>query len=131
MLPIDDQRRFVAARIAGNLSDDDLPPLGEFIEPWSTCLRAAFGMNGHTLEAVNQALTDHPKRDAILEALMQTAPTPPPSARPASTCPPLPDEAHLPDNLGRHASPWLDAYIDYSRTWSPRAYDNFHEAVGL
>jgi hypothetical protein len=28
-------------------------------------------------------------------------------------------------------SPWLDAYIAFSRRWSPRAYDGFHEACGL
>lgn len=29
------------------------------------------------------------------------------------------------------ASPWLDAYVRFSRLWSPRAYDDFHESVGL
>ncbi len=28
-------------------------------------------------------------------------------------------------------SPWLDAYIAYSRAWSPRAPASFHEACGL
>ena len=26
---------------------------------------------------------------------------------------------------------WLEEYVDLSRIWSPRAYDDFHEACGL
>jgi hypothetical protein len=44
---------------------------------------------------------------------------------------PLPDSAQLPDCVSEGASPWLDRYIEFSRRWSPRAYDGFHEAVGL
>ncbi len=29
------------------------------------------------------------------------------------------------------ASPWLSAYVAFSRTWSPRAYDGFHVACAL
>lgn len=46
-------------------------------------------------------------------------------------CPPLPASARLPADLGRDASPWLDSYIAFSRRWSPRAFDGFHEACGL
>jgi hypothetical protein len=45
--------------------------------------------------------------------------------------PPLPSYARLPEDLGRDASPWLDRYIEFSREWSPRAFDGFHEACGL
>ncbi len=58
----------------------------------------------------------------------------PAAAAPApdlSLCPPLPEAARLGPELGRDASPWLDAYIDFSRRWAPAAYDGFHEAVGL
>ena len=48
-----------------------------------------------------------------------------------SECPLLPASARLDPALGLDASPWLDAYIDFSRRWAPRAYDGFHEAVGL
>ncbi len=34
-------------------------------------------------------------------------------------------------DLGAGASPWLDAYASFSREWSPRAYDGFHEACGI
>ncbi|MBV9617334.1 MAG: DUF3987 domain-containing protein [Ktedonobacteraceae bacterium] len=44
---------------------------------------------------------------------------------------PLPAEVRLPEELGATASPWLDAYIDFSRKWSPRGYEGFHEAVAL
>jgi hypothetical protein len=45
--------------------------------------------------------------------------------------PPLPDEARVDESLAATASPWLDAYIAFSRKWSPRAYDGFHEACGV
>lgn len=44
---------------------------------------------------------------------------------------PLPEGAYLPEHLSEGASPWLDEYIAFSRKWSPRAYEGFHEAVGL
>ena len=45
--------------------------------------------------------------------------------------PELPDFAGLPEDLGRDASPWLDLYIGFSRRWSPRSFDGFHEACAL
>jgi hypothetical protein len=45
--------------------------------------------------------------------------------------PPLPAYARLPENLGRDACRWLDDYVGFSQTWSPRSFDGFHEACGL
>jgi hypothetical protein len=45
--------------------------------------------------------------------------------------PPLPAYAALDPALAATASPWLDSYIAFSRTWSPESYDGFHEAIGL
>ncbi len=45
--------------------------------------------------------------------------------------PPLPNRARLDPDLGSDACPWLDTYVGFSRTWSPRSFDGFHEAVGL
>ncbi len=44
---------------------------------------------------------------------------------------PLPPEARVAEELGTTASPWLDAYIDFSKKWSPRGYEGFHEATAL
>ena len=44
---------------------------------------------------------------------------------------PLPKHIILPLSLGSDACPWLDEYIDFSRYWSPRSYDGYHEAIGL
>jgi hypothetical protein len=46
-------------------------------------------------------------------------------------CPPLPAEAAIDEALAATASPWLDAYIHLSRTWSPRAAEPYHEACGV
>jgi hypothetical protein len=50
---------------------------------------------------------------------------------PARHCRPLPASAQLPAHAGRDASSWLDAHIEFSRTWSPLDYEGFHKAVGL
>jgi hypothetical protein len=50
---------------------------------------------------------------------------------PEGELPPLPDFAYLPPDLGRDACPWLDDYVRFSRTWSPRSFEGFHEACGL
>lgn len=52
-------------------------------------------------------------------------------SRPTDTMPELPASARLPEGLGDSASPWLNAYIDHSRYWSPRSFDDFHEAIGV
>ena len=43
----------------------------------------------------------------------------------------LPAYARLPEDLGRDACRWLDDYVRFSQTWSPRSFDGFHEACGL
>ncbi|MEI6179567.1 MAG: DUF3987 domain-containing protein, partial [Chloroflexales bacterium] len=43
----------------------------------------------------------------------------------------LPSAVQFAPEVGADASPWLDAYIEHSRRWSPRAYDGFHVTVGL
>ncbi len=43
----------------------------------------------------------------------------------------LPQAVLLPESLGADACSWLDDYNAFSRTWSPRSFDGFHEAVGL
>jgi hypothetical protein len=45
--------------------------------------------------------------------------------------PELPEAARHDPQLAAMASPWLDAYIAFSKLWSPRAHDDFHESVGL
>lgn len=45
--------------------------------------------------------------------------------------PPLLDFAQLSCQFGFDRSSWLDRYIQFSKKWSPLAYDGFHEAVGL
>lgn len=51
--------------------------------------------------------------------------------RPDTDLPPLPAAARLDPRMERGSCAWLDSYIDYSRIWSPRAHDDFHESVGL
>lgn len=44
---------------------------------------------------------------------------------------PLPDSVQFPAELAAKACPWLDEYVAFSRKWSPRAHDDFHESVGV
>lgn len=52
-----------------------------------------------------------------------------PSAQPLA--PPLPKKVLLHPELADGAAPWLDAYIEHSTKWSPRAAAGFHAAIGL
>jgi len=45
--------------------------------------------------------------------------------------PPLPAKAKIDPSLGDDACNWLNEYIAFSQKMSPRAYEDFHEAVGL
>ncbi len=46
--------------------------------------------------------------------------------------PPLPKRARHAEHTSRDACPWLDeGYIPFSKKWSPRGYELFHEATGL
>ena len=48
-----------------------------------------------------------------------------------TTMPELPESARYDPVLAAQGSTWLDEYIEFSRKWSPRAHDDFHESVGL
>ncbi len=55
-----------------------------------------------------------------------------PAANPL--CPPLPEQLQWPlvhPDTARNTSPWLDEYSAFSKRWSPRGYEDFHEAVGI
>lgn len=47
------------------------------------------------------------------------------------TMPELPEVARHDPGLAAKACNWLDKYIAFSRIWSPRAHDDFHESTGL
>lgn len=49
----------------------------------------------------------------------------------AGNMPAVPEDVRAVELLGVDACPWLDDYIAFSRHWSPRGFDDFHEACGL
>lgn len=51
--------------------------------------------------------------------------------QPTDAMPELPKSARLPEGLGDDASAFLNEYIAFSRHWSPRSFDDFHEAIGV
>jgi hypothetical protein len=53
------------------------------------------------------------------------------AAAPRPLLPPLPACAYLDAADGAGAAPWLEAYIEHSTTWSPRAAKHYHAAIGL
>jgi hypothetical protein len=74
-----------------------------------------------------------PTREADSRSPARPTPGEPAVLQPgdAAECPPLPPAAKLPSELGAEACRWLDEYIAYSRKWSPRSFDGFHEACAL
>jgi hypothetical protein len=45
--------------------------------------------------------------------------------------PDLPQSAYIDPREGEGASPWLEAYVNFSRQWSPRSFEDFHFSCGL
>jgi DNA-binding transcriptional ArsR family regulator len=45
--------------------------------------------------------------------------------------PKLPEACRIAEGEGAAACSWLDDYIAFSKTWSPRGFDGFHESCGL
>lgn len=99
--------------------------------------------------ALSLGLTDKESRATIASGVKAGAANPrtipssiPPSNRKANAqhitgasidhtqFPALPVEAQLPTALDT-SHEWLDCYIAFSRQWSPRSFEGFHEAVGL
>jgi hypothetical protein len=68
----------------------------------------------------------YPLLAAAVDALLS-----PPIELDEALCPPLPDVAQVDVELAAEASLWLDEYIEWSKQWAPRAFDDFHEACAL
>ncbi len=132
-----DESTINAARAVQRLISDKQPPngilpesCGAFQDMVQTLYDAYHeGGTDHAIRTFN-ALTraypdvydlcniDIPEREPVRQELVPT-------------CPALPIDACLPDDIPTDACPWLDTYVAFSRTWSPRSYDGFHEAIGL
>lgn len=135
----DAQRVATALALFDQYSKERAPAAyGEVAEKW-----ASFGKrNGQapdvtvgTLlrwasEDAPDAATDEPPHPADVSRSTEDDDPPPPHI-PASSFPELPEVAQADEAIGADACPWLDAYIAFSRQWSPRSYDDFHEACGL
>src|SRR5262245_44280957 len=78
-------------------------------DPW---VRAQYGL---FLPTVEQRIWEE---ETPLALLRPSGPLP--------LAPPLLKEAQLDPELSEGASPWLDAYCEHSRKWSPRAVPAFH-----
>lgn len=121
----------IRALLAGDDLPAELPEIGDWAnvvaELHQACTEGGVEQVVKTFEAV---ANQHPH----LRQLVAQAPATDPTGNSTvtqSTCPALPLRARTRDDLAATASRWLDQYIDFSRKWSPRSYDDFHEACGL
>jgi len=129
-------RAFIASMASdiapnGNASEN----FGEYSEEVAV-LAESFESGG--VEALKRTFTNLPKHNPKYDLLRPASLAP--KSRPkgprmllpgGANVPGLPEEARMPEGLGRGACPWLDDYVAMSRKWSPRGYDGFHEAIGL
>lgn len=139
---MNDTKALVIAKLLAGFSVDghsqNLP------DTWSNLAQAilAAPTPAERTRAFDAALAGLPEAAAIREAVYAVDPaadfepgSPGAAAEPVNMYafdpPALPDAAWVDPALGADACPWLDSYIDFSRLWSPRAFDGFHEAVGL
>lgn len=129
--PIDNARSAISGVLAGNAPNGIAPAdCGE----WAETVSAVFdGYAGGGTEGARRVWATIAKANPGAARLIAGDP---PRARPMEPppndgVPELPKAAQLPAELGAQASPWLNAYIAHSRHWSPRSFDDFHEAIGI
>jgi hypothetical protein len=67
----------------------------------------------------------------LMAAYLPEEEPPPAAAEPFNPHPELPAAVKPDEDLAATACPWLDEYIKFSRHWSPRSYQGYHEACGL
>jgi Protein of unknown function (DUF3987) len=152
--------RFIRTLLAGKSPPpmDELPDVGEWQEVCRVLNESAL-VGG--VEAVRNSFTALARHDQRLITLVAASPQPSSDPRRGITfnfaslsptdpavgvqdetaaaeqitlgpvCPPLPEAARLQERAGVDASGWLDAYVAFSKRWSPQAYEGFHEAIGL
>lgn len=129
--PIDNARSAISGVLAGNAPNGIAPAdCGE----WAGTVSAVFdGYAGSGTEGARRVWATIAKANPGAARLIAGDPSrarpmePPPN----DGVPELPKAAQLPADLGAQASPWLNAYIAHSRHWSPRSFDDFHEAIGI
>lgn len=94
--------------------------------PWADVVQALLDALHHDgITAVRRSFAALSRAYPALRQLV-AAPTPAASAQ-EPDAPPLASSAHADD--APHA--WLDGYVFYSKHWSPRSFDDFHENVGI
>jgi len=105
------------------LADIGYTPNGDVPEPQADMLRvlSLARESGMGWDDAFSAYLEDPESSPILAQISEPYPS----------MLPLPHYASLPPELAAQASPWLDRYVAFSRLWSPRAFEGFHEAAGL
>ena len=98
-----------------------------------SCDHAISGaLQGEIFPRVVQIANDTFQADIHLDAQRRrNGSTPGPQPADPYACPELPAYARIDEAQAAHASRFLDAYSAFSKKWSPRAYEGFHEASGL
>ena len=82
-------------------------------------------------DGASRPITFESKEDEFMEWKRKQGIVTPGSRAVDSRMVELSSAAVLEEGAGDKACPWLDDYIEFSRHWSPRAFDGFHEACGL
>lgn len=103
--------------------------------PWATVVDGVFkGYASAGTDRARKVFNTLAAADVNIPKMMRKPEEPIRAALPqpdAPEIPELPIEARMPEGLSMEASPWLNAFIDHSRHWSPRSFDDFHEAIGI
>ena len=129
--PTDNARAAISGVLAGNAPNGIAPAdCGEWAETVSAVFEgyAGGGTDGARRVWATIAKVNPGAARLVSAELPRARPMEPP---PNDGVPELPKAAQLPVELGAQASPWLNAYIAHSRHWSPRSFDDFHEAIGI
>jgi len=124
-------RDYLLAMKAGQ-KPDIRPDIGPQWSSLVDIVERQYLKSGGNVEVMERIFVDQGKMNPALMELLTPLSTLARAEDDEGGFPELPKSAYLPSQLARGASPWLDDfYIPFSKKWSPRGYEGYHECVGI
>jgi hypothetical protein len=120
-------RDYINAMKAGK-KPEERPDVGEFWEDVVEEIERKYQKFGGNAQTMAGILDDMCRQHPALADLLKVDVPP---ARDGDAYPELPEAIKQQEALWTEACHWLDAYIAFSKKWSPRGYESYHEATGI
>lgn len=121
-------RRYINAMKQGK-KPEERPDVGEFWADIVDMLEQKYQKFGNSSSAMASIVEGACRQYPALADLMKAKS--PLAGGEDGAYPELPDAIKQQEVLATQACSWLDAYVAFSKKWSPRGYESYHEATGI